>query len=130
MKEFSAHKADWYWKKEDDQTQVYSSKRGIFVVLDDAEFIAWSSDGTLPSRVASNSDLGDVLARHRLRPTNASLLDAYQDTQAIDIIDATQFKIIFNHENRIRALERAAGLNGSPANLTAQQARAAIKVLL
>lgn len=121
---------DWYWIVADDETQVFSSRVGDFVPISNADYVAWRTDGSRPTRIASVAELGDVLGQARVRPVHAGVLDAYLDQQAGTVIDLVQFKIIFNHENRMRAIERALGLNGNPANLTPAQARNAVKVLL
>jgi hypothetical protein len=46
------------------------------------------------------------------------------------LVVVASFKIAFNHENRLRAIERALSLNGSPAALTPAQAHAAVKALV
>lgn len=128
MKEYTPQ--NWYWIVAGDETRAFSSASGGYVPSDNAVFVAWKSDGTLPTRIDTEANLGEVLAPYRLRPLSNGVLDGYLDKQAGDLVDAVQFKIIYNHENRLRACERALGLNGNPANLTPAQARAAVKVLL
>lgn len=120
----------WYWIVAGDNTRAFSSAAGDYVPVDDATFVAWQDDGTVPSRIASEAELAVILASAFARPVRASVLDAYQDAHAKDIVGRTFFKVLFNHENRLRAIERQLGLNGSPANLTANQARNAIKALM
>lgn len=122
--------SNWYWTVAGDTTRAFSSASGGYVPANNPTFVEWGSDGTLPTNIASEAELGEVLAPLRIRPSAAGVLDAYLNTQAIEVADAVQFKIIFNHENRLRAIERALNLNGNPANLTPAQARAAVKVLL
>lgn len=125
---------DWYWIVGGDQTQVYSSARGIFVPVADPTYVAWLAIPGTPPNVATKIDtaanLGQVLAAALARPTDAGVLDGYTTTQATTIVGHVGFKIAFNHENRIRACERALALNGSPANLTAGQAIAIVKALM
>jgi hypothetical protein len=128
MKPFDAR--NWYWIVVGDETRVYSSSSGDYVPISNPAYVAWLADGTLPTRIANEVELGEVLAPHRVRPIAAGVLDGYLEKQAGDVVDMVQFKLLFNHENRLRAIERALSLNGSPANLTAAQARAAVKVLL
>lgn len=121
---------NWYWIVAGDETRAFSSASGTYVPANDTTFVAWKSDGTLPTSISTAADLGEVLAPHRIRPAAADVLAGYLDKQAGDVVDLVQFKVLFNHENRIRALERAAGLNGNPANVTAQQAFTAVRGLL
>lgn len=123
---------NWYWIVAGDESRLYSSATGDYVLPNNAALLAWraAEPDNIPSRILNETELGEVLAPVRLRPLAAGVLNAYLDKQAGDLVDAVQFKIIFNHENRIRAIERALNLNGSPPNLTPAQARAAVKVLL
>lgn len=122
--------ADWYWIVNGDTTRAYSSAAGDFVPSGNAAFLAWRADGTEPTRIDSLASLGQVLAEHQLRPTQPQALDAYNDLLATQLTTEARFRILFNHENRLRAIERALSLNGSPANLTPAQAKAAVKALL
>lgn len=128
MKLFDA--TDWYWIVGGDTLQVYSSKVGDFVPTSDPIFLAWKSDDTSPTRIDSATSLGDVLSAYQMRPTPVSVLDGYTTAAAKKTILLVEFRILFNHENRLRAIERALGLNGSPANLTQQQALNAVKGLM
>lgn len=121
---------NWYWYVAGDQTKVYSSSAGDYVALNDPAFIAWSSDGSTPTSIDTEASLGDVLAPHQLRPVPAAVLDSYKGSQSTTILSHVGFKILFNHENRLRAIERALNLNGSPANITAQQAFNVVKGLM
>lgn len=122
--------SDWYWFVGGDQTQVFSSARGVFVPSSDASFIAWGSDGSLPTKIDTAANLGDVLAPYFIRPVATAVLDGYVGSLAQKTIVLAEFKIMFNHENRIRAIERALSLNGSPPNLTPAQAFNAVKALM
>lgn len=121
---------NWYWVVAGSTTQVYSSATGDYVPVADAAYVAWKASGKTPSNIVSEAALGAYLTTYLQRPTAANILDAYQDTQAGAILTQAIFKILFNHENRLRAAERALALNGSPANLTPAQARNAVKALM
>jgi hypothetical protein len=114
---------NWYWQVGADETKLYSSASGDYVLPTNQAYVAWSSDGTRPTRIASEAELGSVLAPLSLRPSNASVLDAYKDSQAAELTVKNAIKIIFNHENRIRALE-------GKQPITANQLRQAIKELM
>jgi hypothetical protein len=121
---------NWYWFVGGDQTKAFSSASGDYVLSADATFQAWLADGTLPTKIDTEANLGAVLAPYLMRPANAGVLDGYTTSQATTIIAHVAFKIAFNHENRLRAIERQLGLNGSPPNLTAQQALNVVKGLM
>jgi hypothetical protein len=121
---------DWYWIVAGSTTQVYSSSLANYVAVSNATYVAWLATGKLPTKITSEIELGEVLAGHNLRPIAAGVLDAFKDAQASNVTTLVAFKIMFNHENRLRAIERALTLNGSPADLTAGQAKAAVKSLL
>lgn len=115
--------SDWYWVVNGDQNKVFYSKVGDYVPISDPAFLAWKLDGTVPSAIDSEVSLGIVLAQAVVRPVTAGVLDAYTGVQVDGILVQTIFKVIFNHENRIRVLE------GKP-QITVAQARAAIKALM
>lgn len=122
---------DWYWAVAGSTTQVYSSASGGYVLVTDPTYIAWkATPGNATTTIVSEAALGAILATYLQRPAAAGVLDAYQDTQAGTIITQAIFKILFNHENRMRTIERALALNGSPPNLTPAQARNAVKALM
>lgn len=115
---------DWYWVVADDESRAYSSASGDYVRADDSAFQAWLSRGdAMPTRIASEAELGEVLAQHSLRPTRAAILDAYKDQHARKLTLEIVAKVLLSHENRIRALE------GKQA-VTAAQFRGAIKELM
>lgn len=122
--------SNWYWRVAGSNTQVYSSASGDYVPVNNAAYQAWLASSGIPTAVGTEAELGEVLAPLNLRPTAAGVLDGYKVWQAGNIVDAIQFKLLFNHENRLRAIERALSLNGSPADLTANQARNAVKALM
>lgn len=115
--------ADWYWIVGGDGTKVFSSASGSMVPVSNATYQAWLADGTLPTRIASKAELGDVLAPYSVRPTDADVLDGYQDTQARKLTIEVVAKVLFNLANEVRALK------GQQA-LTAAQFRAYVKGLM
>ncbi len=122
--------SNWYWIVAGSTTQVYSSAVGNFVAITDPTFLAWLASGHAPTNIDTEANLGQVLAGQLLRPVPANVLDGYKDSLAANIVTQVIFKILFNHENRLRACERALALNGSPPDLTANQAKAAVKALM
>ena len=100
--------------------------------IDDAIYLAWLAWlalGNLPTRIASELDLWDVLMQQA--PDVAAQIPAAADRQkdsAVADLDNSNalgavFRVLLNHENRTRALE------GRPA-VTLAQFKTAIKVLL
>jgi len=123
--------SNWYWSVTGIAGQVYSSALGDYVPTNNATYVAWLGSGGITSKSDSEASLGIVLANAGvLRPVAAGVLDGYKGGQATNIVATTVFKVLFNHENRLRAIERALSLNGSPADLTAGQAVAAVKALM
>ena len=102
---------DWYWSVGGDQTQVYSSAINAFVPVNNANFVAWKLNaGALVSEIDTKPGLGTVLAAAEdeadvLRPVDPDVLDGYQTQHAKVITSRAVNKLLFNHENRIRALE-------------------------
>lgn len=114
---------NWYWYVGGDETRVFSSASGDYVPAGDPTFAAWKASGGVPTRIANEAELGEVLAPHSARPANAVILDAYKDSQAAKLTIEVAAKVLFNHENRLRALEGKA-----PAN--AAQFKTALKGLM
>lgn len=122
---------NWYWIVAGSATQVFSSASGDYVPVTNPTYVAWkAAAGHSPRSIPTEADLGKLLVTYLQRPAAAGVLDAYQDTQAGTIITQAIFKILFQHENRMRAIERALALNGSPPNITPAQARNAVKALM
>ena len=101
---------NWYFYVGGDKTQAYSTASGTFVPSTDPGLQAWMADGTQPNMVDTKLGLGATLANlegatDQLRPTDATILDGYQTAQAKPMTELAIFKVLFNHENRIRVLE-------------------------
>lgn len=114
---------NWYWKVNGSTTQVYSSTAGYYVPVSDPAFIAWKEDGTLPTNIANAAELGEVLAPYNIRPVQATVLDAYQDTQAKKLTLEVVAKVLFNLVNEVRLLK-------GQQPVTAQQFRNYVKGLM
>lgn len=117
---------NWYWIVGGDQTKAYSSALGDYVPATDATFTAWRADGTPPTQIDTEVNLGGVLAPYYptiTRPVPAAVIDGYQQSQSDDVIAHKLFKLIFSMFNRIQVLE------GKQA-VTPAQARAAVKALM
>jgi hypothetical protein len=102
--------ANWYWIVGGNEAQVFSSASGNYVPADNATFLAWKADGTLPTRILNEIELGEVLADARVRPNRAAVLDAYKGQHAKRMTDEVQTKALLWCINEIRALKGEAAL--------------------
>jgi hypothetical protein len=114
---------NWYWKVNGSTTQVFSSAAGDYVPVTNPAFVEWATDGTLPTNIVSAAELGEVLAPYNIRPAEAVVLDAYQDTQARKLTLEVVAKVLFNLVNEVRVLK-------GQAPVTAQQFRNYVKGLM
>lgn len=117
---------NWYWFVGGDHSRTYSSNLGDYVAANDATFVAWSADGSIPTSIDTETNLGGVLAPYYptvTRPVPAAILDGYQQSQADDTFQHKLVKLLFILLNRIQVLE------GKQA-LTVAQARAYVKGLM
>jgi len=115
--------SNWYWIVAGSTTQVYASARVAYVPVNDATYVAWLATGNVPTKIASEQDLWDVLnAAGVALPSGKATSDA-EKTRVINAVDRVVFQIAFNHENRIRALE-------SKTPVTASQFITGVKALL
>jgi hypothetical protein len=121
MKEYDPF--NWYWKVNGSTTQVFSSASGGYVPVADAAFVAWVADGTAPTNIASAAELGEVLAPYNIRPAEAVVLDAYQDSHAKTLTLQVVAKVLFNVVNEVRVLK-------GQAPVTAAQFRNYVKGLM
>lgn len=64
MTEYAPH--DWYWIVAGDESRVWSSKASAYVPVSDATFQAWLDRGGIPTRIASEQELADVLRPYGL----------------------------------------------------------------
>jgi hypothetical protein len=121
MREYDPRK--WYWYVGGDTSKAYSSAINDYVQSTDAGLQAFLADGNVPPNCASETDLGSVLSAYDdFVPVPASVLDGYK-TSRISNANKVMLRILFNHENRIRALE-------SKAALTQAQFLTALKAVL
>lgn len=121
---------DWYWIVAGSTAQVYSSASGNYTPVSNATYQSWLAKGNLPSKIDTEANLGQTLAQYLIRPVASGVLDGYTSALSDNVMAQATFKVLFNHENRLRACERALSLNGSPPDLTANQAKAVVKALL
>jgi hypothetical protein len=116
--------ANWYWFVNDNVAQVFSSATGNYVPADDATFAAWKADGTMPTRIASEAELGEVLADARVRPQRAAVLDAYKDRHSREVTEETRTKALLWCINEILMLR------GRPALTKGAEIRNFLKELM
>lgn len=96
---------DWYWIVAGEAEQVFSSKTGNYVPISNAAFRAWLGQGNEPTRIASEAELGEVLADYRIRPANANVLDGYKDSHAKRLTLEVVAKILLYLVNEVRTLK-------------------------
>lgn len=121
MKDYNPH--NWYWIVGGDETKVFSSASGDYVPANNPTFVAWKADGTVPSRILNEDELGEVLAPYNIRPAAETVLDKYKDHQAKVLTLQTVAKAMFFMANEIRSLK---GQNA----ITPQQFRGWLKDLM
>jgi hypothetical protein len=102
--------ANWYWIVAGNEAQVFSSATGNYVPANDATYLAWRADGTTPTRILNEAELGEVLADARVRPQRAAVLDAYKGRHAKRMTDEVQTKALLWAINEIRTLKGEAPL--------------------
>jgi hypothetical protein len=86
--------SNWYWIVGGNEAQVFSSATGNYVPANDAAFAAWQADGSMPTRIVNETELGEVLANARVRPVRAAVLDAYKGQHAKRMTDEVQTKAL------------------------------------
>lgn len=99
---------NWYWFVGGGQTKAYSSLSGNYVPSNDQTFVSWQEDGTLPTNIDTEANLGAVLAPYHpdvTRPIPTGIVSSYQQEQADDIFKHKLIKFLFVLHNRVRALE-------------------------
>jgi hypothetical protein len=114
----------WFWVVADDETRAFSSAASAYVDAKDEAYQAWLAKGGLPTKIASEAELWEVLAKHA--PDKMPADSAAQEVRkilALDKVDLVALQVAFNHENRVRALE------GKQA-ITLAQFKTAVKALL
>ena len=97
--------SNWYWIVGGNEAQVFSSATGNYAPANDAAFLAWKADGTMPTRILNEAELGEVLADARVRPQRAAVLDAYKGQHAKRMTDEVQTKAILWCINEILTLK-------------------------
>lgn len=105
---------DHYWFVGGDEARAWSSARAAYVDVTDKTFAAWRESGRPPTRIASEEELWDVLAKQA--PERLPALPAADDRRretALGAIDVAMLRILLNQENRIRALEGKAAINAA-----------------
>jgi hypothetical protein len=107
--------ANWYWIVGGNEAQVFSSAVGNYVSADNATFLAWKADGTAPTRIASESELGEVLADARVRPADeaATVVDAFKDRHARELTLQVVAKWMLWATNEIRTLKGQAPVSAA-----------------
>lgn len=115
---------DHYWIITGSNNRRWSSKARDFVLAADAGLAEWMErTGLKPTRIANIAELYDVLAQQA--PDRLPDIPEAQDRRReydLGTMDSIQWKVLYHHENRIRALEGKAAI-------TAEQFRNGVKAL-
>lgn len=136
MTDFSAFDPkNWYWSVGDGPADsVYSSAVPGFVATDDATYEAWLAAGNTATEIPTAAALGAYLAGAGIRPSDADddapVLEGYKERHAREVTLEAVFKVVMCQENRMRAIERALGLNDNPPNCPADEAFDLVKGLM
>jgi hypothetical protein len=96
---------NWYWAVGGDTSKAFSSASGDYVQANDATFVAWQEDGTMPTNIPNEDELGEVLSPYNIRPAAANVLDGYKDHQARKLTLEVVAKVLFQLVNEVRALK-------------------------
>lgn len=96
---------NWFWKVGGDETKVFSSSAGDYVGLTDANYLAWTALGNTARAIGTEAELGEVLAQHRVRPTNAGVLDGFKESHAQGLVVEVPAKLLLWIVNEIRVLK-------------------------
>lgn len=123
LRRISFNPSNWYWIVAASTTQVYSSAAVAYVPVAEATYVAWLAAGNVPTKIAVEQDLWDVLYSNGIALPNGATPSDAEKTILVNKMDTIAFRIMFNHENRIRTL-------ASQPQVTAAQFIAAIKALL
>lgn len=106
---------NWYWIVAGDESRAFSSAAGNYVPANNAAFAAWKADGTVPTRIASEVELGEVLADARVRPADAAatVADAFKDRHARELTLQVVAKWMLWATNEIRTLKGQAPVSAA-----------------
>lgn len=99
---------NWYWIVNNDASNVYSSAIGDYVAVSNVTYQAWIADGTVPTVIDTEDNLGGVLSAYYpdiTRPIVAGVLSGYQQEQANDIFKHKLIKYLFVLHNDVRVLK-------------------------
>lgn len=97
--------SNWYWAVNGSTTQVFSSASGNFVPVADTAYQAWQAKDNQPTKIASEAELGEVLADVRIRPAAANVLDGFKERHAQKLTIEVVAKILLFLVNEVRALK-------------------------
>lgn len=109
----------WYWAVSGKPAQVYSSAAVAYVPVTDPTYVA----SGIPATPIVEQDLIDLLILAGVPVPAGAVESDSAKTLQVSALNMVELKALFNHENRIRALE-------SKAPITAAQFVTALKALL
>lgn len=101
--------ANWYWFVGGDRSRLWSSAAGAYVSPDDKAYLLWLGEGPLPSTIASDDELHEVLAGHGLADkapaASPEKEDELRERTAQAMAAEPYFAVMLDLENRVRTLE-------------------------
>lgn len=108
--------SNWYWIVGGDESRVFSSAAGNYVPANDATYQAWLAVNENPTRIETESALGEVLANVRIRPADAAsgVIDGFKERHARVMSEEVQTKALLWCINEIRVLKGQAALTTLP----------------
>lgn len=97
---------DWYWTVGGDETRAYASARRDYVPADDAALVAFIADDNAAIVIDTEFNLGLALATvsYELAPIPPGIFEGYRSANATAIVFDPTFPVLYDHENRIRAM--------------------------
>lgn len=117
MKEFNAR--NWYWTVAKDGSRVFSSTTRDYVPTSDQTFVKWLEDGTKPTPIGTEEDLGGVLAPYLIEPIPPGIYAGYQAALIAYADGQPIWNAVMELDSRVSALEGV-----MPSTLAALVARA------
>ncbi len=96
---------NWYWIVGGSTTQVYSSAGVVYIPVADATYQVWLAAGGVPTKIAVEADLWDVLTNAGVAiPGGAATTDANKSA-LFDAVPQAVKVWAFAIDNRVRVLE-------------------------
>lgn len=98
----------WYWIVAGDTSQVYSSELAAYVPVSDVTYSGWVAADNHATPIVSEQELWDYLIGRVYNSTPAtahSSSSGLKNKRLNEQLIESVYQLLFDHENRIRALE-------------------------